>query len=91
MDDGSYTEAQVSDVVGQIRRNKPPSAGCPVCDTTLLLEPMIQRLIDTDGDDPEVRGARLDDRWDLFRVRFDCPNCGRGAGPVSVERRAGRS
>ena len=59
MDDGSYTDAQISDVVGQIRRNKPPAACCPACDTTLLLDPVIRRLIDKDGDGAEVRGARL--------------------------------
>ena len=82
----AYTDAQVAGVVEQIRRNEPPSARCPVCDATLLLEPVICQLIDRDCDDTELRGVELDDHWDLFRVAFDCPNCGRGVGHVSLER-----
>ncbi len=87
MDDGSYTDAQVSDVVGQIRRNKPPSACCPVCDTSLSLEPVIWRQIDRNGDDPEVRGVRFNDYWDVLRVGFSCQKCARGVGHVSLEQR----
>ena len=82
----AYTDAQVAKVVEQIRQNKPPSACCPVCDTTLLLEPVICQLIDRDCDDTELRGVQLDDHWDLIRVAFDCPDCGRGVGHVSLER-----
>ena len=47
----SYTDAEVAEVVEQIRRNKPPSACCPVCDTTLSLGRVISRLVDKDCDD----------------------------------------
>ncbi len=86
----TYTDAQVAEVVEQVRRNKPPSARCPVCDRTLLLEPVIRRLIDRDGDDTELSGVRFKDHWDVLRVGFDCPNCG-GVGHVSLEQRGQRS
>ena len=85
----TYTDAQVAEVVEQIRRNKPPSARCPVCDTTLSLEPVIWQLIEGDGDDTELRGIRFKDLWDVLHVGFDCPNCGRRVGHVSL--RAQRS
>ena len=81
-----YTDAQVVEVVDQIRRNTPPSARCPVCQTTLLMEPVIWQQIDRNGDDPEVRGVRFNDYKDVLRVGFNCPKCARGVGHVSMER-----
>ena len=86
----TYTDAQVAEVVEQVRRTKPPSASCPACDTTLSLEPMIWRLIDRNGDDPDLLGIRFNDHWDVLRVEFDCPNCG-GVGHVSLEQQGQRS
>ena len=81
----TYTDAHIAGIVEQIQQSNPPSARCPVCDTTLLLEPVICQLIDRDCDDAELRGVRVDDQWDLFCVAFDCPTCGRGVGHVSLE------
>ena len=86
----TYTDAQVAEVVEQIRRNKPPSACCPVCDTTLSLEPVIWQLIEGHGGwDSELRGVWFKDLWDVLRVRFECPNCERWVGHASL--RAQRS
>ncbi len=87
----TFTDAQTAEIVKQIRRNKPPSARCPVCDTTLVLEPVVCQLVERDCDDPPLRGVRFDDHWDVFHVGFDCPNCGQGVGHVCLEQRGQRS
>ncbi len=86
-----YAEAQIAEIVKQIRQNTPPSARCPLCGTKLWLEPVSSRAIERDGDETELRGVQFDEHWDVLSVGFDCPDCGRGVGHVSLEQRARKS